>query len=279
MGLPRCPNTGDPLPAEPVIDPECEDRAPGATRWLAMDPHTPFAITTHEYIETAGHPCCAVWAHLGDRYRAIDRWGQVTGRAEIDGGEGYDASACFELSLRITSGREGVGIYASDGGAFSPPSSAEWQPTPDQIAALRPFVEEVEGMVTDPDLELWENAPPVPPLADRTMYFQTMSESDDGRRERPDHYAVAGGRALIILWLSPSGRWVLTHVENDLTNLNYVPNDVYRPVAVFDMDGDGTPEVLYHWNEGPGWGQVVLQQETRLGRWRQAARSVGGSTA
>ena len=90
-----------------------------------------------------------------------------------------------------------------------------------------------------------------------------------------DRYAVSGGRLLLIAWLSPEGKWVLTHMENDLTDFEYSPILAYRPVAVFDMDGDGVPEVIYQWTEGSGCAQVVLQRRSAHGAWCAVAESRG----
>ncbi len=282
LGLPRCPSTGDPLPEPPVTHPACRDGEPGATRWLAMDPHTPLAITDPvRGIVPAGQPCCAPWARRGARYRSVDAFGQVAGVVAIDGGEGYDASACFELSLGTLSGRDAGLVYASDDGGWARPSSAEWRPEADARRAFESFVEAVTLLaVVDPEATRhFDRDDPLPPLADRTLFFQVEAEDARGRHGSTDRYAVAGGRLLLVAWLSPEGKWVLTHMENDLANLGHGPVLAYRPLAVFDMDGDRAPEVIYHWNEGPGWAQVVLRRREAHGSWCAVAESVGGSTA
>ena len=39
----------------------------------------------------------------------------------------------------------------------------------------------------------------------------------------------------------------------------------------------GDPEVVYRWNDGPSWADVILDSDGDL--WRPAAQSIGGSTA
>ncbi len=282
MGLPRCPNTGDPIPDRPVTNPDCRDVAPDATRWLAMSPHTPLAITDGEQgIVTAGQPCCAPWARRGARYRSLNAYGQVSGIVEITGGAGYDVTRCFELGLGVVSGADAALIYASVDGGWQPPASAEWRPDADARRELAQFVELLSQVaLIEPQLQRrYENEDPLPPLGDRTLFFQVTTQRADGRGTISFHYAVSGGRLLLIAWYSPEGKWVLAHLVNDMANVDSIPIFTYRPIAVVDMDGDGVPEVVYHWNEGPAWGQVVLRRRTSRGAWEEVAHSVGGSTA
>lgn len=280
-GLPRCPNTGDPVPDPPVTDAACRDQGPGATRWLAMAPHTPLAITDRaDGIWSAGQPCCAPWARRGARYRSLDAFGQVAGVVAVAGGEGYDVTACFELSLERLSGRDAGLVYASEDGDWLASPSAEWRPEAGDVSTHERFVGAVmQVAVVDPDATRhFDRDEPLPPLAERTIFFRTEGAGPDGEGTSTDHYAVSGGRLLLVAWRSPDGRWVLVHMENDLTNVEHGPVLAYRPVAVFDMDRDGLPEIVFHWDEGPGWGQVVLRSEQRGGPWRVVAESVGGAT-
>ncbi len=52
----------------------------------------------------------------------------------------------------------------------------------------------------------------------------------------------------------------------------------FRPVAVFDMNGDGKPELVMRSSGGDGWQDFVLE-ESESGTWHDAAISRGGSTA
>lgn len=252
-----------------------------------MEPHTPLAITDSENgILRAGQPCCAPWAHRGDSYRSLDEFGQIVGSVEISGGAGYDATRCFELGLDVTSGRDAERIYVSTGGGWQPSPSVEWTPEADVRASFAEFIRTVtELTVVDAEAQRhFDREPPLPPLEERTLFFRVDGETapggrDDGRNQISNHYAVVGGRLLVVAWYSPEGKWILTHIENDLTNFEYSPILTYRPVSVVDMDGDGVPEIIFHWDEGPGWAQVVLQRRSARGGWEQVAQSVGGSTA
>jgi hypothetical protein len=49
------------------------------------------------------------------------------------------------------------------------------------------------------------------------------------------------------------------------------------PGGAFDIDGDAIPEVIYHWDAGDSWADVVLLLEYQ--GWVEVGESVGGSTA
>jgi hypothetical protein len=51
--------------------------------------------------------------------------------------------------------------------------------------------------------------------------------------------------------------------------------ECFRPLAVFDMTGDGVPEIVLR---ASGWNDVVLQREPD-DTWSIVASSPGGSTA
>lgn len=52
----------------------------------------------------------------------------------------------------------------------------------------------------------------------------------------------------------------------------------YRPISIFDMNGDGLPEVILRWSEGPAWSDIILGLGEK-GRFELIASSPGGSTA
>jgi hypothetical protein len=253
--------TGAPIPRTPATDPRCRDSRAGATRWLAS--HVPFLVTDSRGIHQMGQPCCRPWARAGSRWRAIDAYGAVVGHAVVNGGEYYDVSQCHELSLHVSSGSGGVGIFASEGGGWRPPGrSLRHEASPAELAQLERFVAQAEQLLVKP--EDFQSSP-LRPLRERTLFFEI--------KERKGYFAVVGGHALLVAAWN-DGRWVLLHVEPGSTQFTY------RPLAVFDLDADGVPEIVFHEDAQDSWEDVVLKSSDGDGElWGRVAESVGGSTA
>lgn len=91
-----------------------------------------------------------------------------------------------------------------------------------------------------------------------------------------DRYAAVGGRFLVIAKLEEPARWVATALLLRVGASDYV---VYRPVAALDVDGDGVPELVVHWNGGDSWADVLYRLDDNGWNWELVAESVGGSTA
>ena len=72
------------------------------------------------------------------------------------------------------------------------------------------------------------------------------------------------------------GRWSL--VNGKRSKVTKFSSVCYRPVAIFDMNGDGAPEIILRQSEGEWWGDVILGLDPQ-GTWRIVAESPGGSTA
>jgi hypothetical protein len=264
--------TGDPAPPGPVDDAACPD---GGTRWLGADPHVPMAIVSDGRIASAGQACCAEWSRPGAEWRAIDRYGRVVGRARVAAAEGYDATQCYELTLRTAEGEEGAGVYVS--GGWTPPPSAEWPPTDAERASFFALAAHADAMFEASGFVDESDRGPAP-VADRTLFFRAPGSERD--ESAPTRFAVAGGKALLVGALRPDGRWATSHLDADMSLSGYAPADAYRPLAAFDMDGDGAPEIVFHESDGPSWADVVLAMEPDdSGRpWSRVAESVGGAT-
>jgi hypothetical protein len=263
--------TGDSLPRTAVADRRCKDRRAGATRWLDSNPHVPFFISARDRIESAPQACCAPWAVRGSRWRALGRYGEVVGTAEVVGGEGYDVTQCYELELKVVKGDAGVGIFASSGGDWrSPTRSARWEPTKDERASLLRMAGGLASLLDTPTWLHGTESWPMP-LDDRILPFQIQPDPDRG--QRGGHFAAVGGRVLIIARLD-GGSWKLSYLD---ASIALAGGDGVRPLAAFDIDGDAIPELIYHWNAGDGWADVVLRLDDS--GWGEVAESVGGSTA
>ena len=264
-------NTGDLIPRTPVVDRRCKDRHAGATRWLDSNPHVPFFISARERIESAPAACCAPWAVRGSRWRTIDRYGEVVGTAQVVGGEGYDVTQCYELELDVVKGNAGIGIFASQSGDWRPAvRSARWEPSKEETEGLMRMV---GGLVSLLDKPTWrpEGERWPPPFEDRILPFQIQPDAD--RDQRGGRFAAVGGRVLIIARLD-GATWKLSYLD---ASIAMAGGNGVRPLAAFDIDGDAIPELIYNWDAGDSWADVVLRLDSQ--GWSEAAESVGGSTA
>jgi hypothetical protein len=84
------------------------------------------------------------------------------------------------------------------------------------------------------------------------------------------HLAVFGGAGGYLI-ARPGARWQSVTEEHSMPGC-------FRPVAVFDMNGDGVPEIVMRFSGGDGWNEFVLSADAS-GAWRVVASSNGGSTA
>ncbi len=120
------------------------------------------------------------------------------------------------------------------------------------------------------------------PQEKRTLFFQfpaPKSASWEGRVdgagkpiERPRRWAVAGGPILVVAYLGDKGRWKAASVKAPLGLA-----DSYTPIAVFDMNGDGIPEIVVRANDGPSFADKVLSLNPETMSWEEAAESPGGA--
>lgn len=264
------PHTGDPLPERPAPERSC-NLTPQTTRWLGRSPHVPFALVDREGLRAAETDCCAAWARPGSCWRAVDAWGQVVGTAAVSGGSGYDATSCYELCLSSVEGREGIGVYVSTEGSWAQPASARWRPSAEERAAFVRFYEHFDTLF---ERYAVASSPPAPPLAERTFFFQLPESAMSAGG--PTRFAAVGGDTMTVLTRRPSGQWMVAYFEGHLED---APARRFEVLGVFDMDGDGAPEVLLHRDDGDGWHDEALRTEDGGRSWYTAATSVGGGTA
>lgn len=265
--------TGDPLPAKPKSDPACPDQ--GALRIMGSGPTNPFALVKKGKIAPAGQACCAQWSRKGSHWKTVDAWGAIVGEAEVTGGEGYDVTQCWELSMAKKKGSLGVGLYLD--GDYQPPASVAWTPNDAEKNALAKVVASLEvAMVPNAVWDCGKTNPPAEPFAKRSLFFTVPSDNGNGASTR---WAVVGGPLLVLARVQADGKWVVRHV--DAFGADGCQHKAYVPRAVFDVDGDGDPEVFVHYDFGDGFGDVVLGRSHQgfEGKWELLAESVGGSTA
>jgi hypothetical protein len=57
------------------------------------------------------------------------------------------------------------------------------------------------------------------------------------------------------------------------------PRPAYAPLAIFDMDGEGAPEVIYRWSSGADSGLGVLEFDPITEQLHLVTTSAYGTTA
>jgi hypothetical protein len=250
--------------------------------WLAADPHVPLATVQERAIHSVGKrgvECgdAGRWASPGSRWHAVDTWGQKTGVYEVSTAEAFDVTACREVSFTARSGKPGAGLFVSDDSGYAPPTSAAYSAS---VGEKKRFSHFLGGMESS-----WVNQKPlgkVVPWEKRTLFFQfdpPKEASWDGRvdgagkpLERPHRWAVAGGPMLVVAYLGDKGHWKAASVKTPLGIA-----DSYTPIAVFDMNGDGIPEIVVRSNDGPNFADKVLRFHAGTMSWEEAAESPGGA--
>jgi len=251
--------TGDPIPKKAVKNALCKDE--GAHRWFGMSPITPMATVSKK----------------GTKLTAVDAYGQSSGTFSIEGGEGYDVTQCYELSLKTIKGTAGAGIYVDEASGFKSPKSLEWTPSDKERAALGKLVADLERVFVSSEKGFMCTAADKTPLpiAQRSLYFAWKPKF----HETTVKQAVVGGNVLVVASLEDDGKWVVRHLDYDFASA-CLPK-AYRPLAVFDMNGDGTPEIVFHEDFADSWSDEIIAPEDPGydGRFRSVASGVHGSTA
>ncbi len=266
--------TGAPLPSAVAEPTACE--AADGFRWLAHDPHVPLAVTTPTGIETA-KTCCAAWARVGDRWTAIDGQGAPLGDVTVLGGKGYDVTQCYELDL----GKVPVGTVAfvRGGRPWQQPRHQPWLPTAEQRQNLLALARSLDEDFAPPALDT-ASEESARPIEERVRFFSVPG--DPNGDSVATRFAAMAGRTVAIAGLDPKGNWRLHYLDGSW-GLAAGPWIVepYQLLGVFDMDGDGYPEVLVHRRDGPSWDDVILgcNNNDTLRPWAPRGESVGGSTA
>jgi hypothetical protein len=270
--------TGDPIPTKSVKDALCKDE--GAHRWLGHAPITPMATVTKKgTIRSAGQHCCAPWATKGTRFVAVDAYGQPSGTVAIEGGEGYDVTQCYELSLKTVKGSVGAGIYVDEASGWKPPKSLEWKPSDKERASLAKLVSDLERAFVPSEKGYKCSAADKVglPIAQRSLFFAWKPKYGDGSTVKQ---VVVGGNILVVATLfEDEGRWVVRHLDSAYAN-DCLPK-AYRPLAAFDMNGDGVPEIVFHEDFADSWSDEIIAPEDEGfdGRFRSVASGVHGATA
>ncbi len=272
--------TGDPIPSAAAPAAHCVSAAKvGGTKWIGSGPSTPLAyVTKKNEIAEPGTSCCAPWAVRGAAYHAVDRFGQIAGDAVIAGGEGYDVTQCYELMFRATRGSLGTGLFFS--GAYTPAPSPEWKPTATELASLERIVKNLEQtmLATKPSSGACTVHAKPTKLASRTLFFRSRSSYTSVTEHGDTQWAVVGGQLRMFARLDGTKWTVRTVHAQEAEACNAM---THTPRAAFDMNGDGSVEVIMHVDDGDSFGDVVMGQvQHRIDdKWEVVSGGVGGSTA
>ncbi len=246
--------------------------APPASYFLAGNPHVPLAVVTDGAIadvpSTKAQPCGPKrrWATLGSAWRAIDTWGQEVGTFTVSAKDDYDVTGCAELAFAPKLPHHGRYVFVSADSAWRPSPSVAWQPSADQWTKLRELGER-HGRARGK----WGPYTQCRELATDALAFRISRAGG-----AVDHYAVWGGRGAYVVARMERGAWSVVKTYRTKAMSGF--EECLRPVAVFDMNGDGKPELVMRSSGGDGWQDFVLE-ESASGTWHDAAISRGGSTA
>jgi len=251
--------------------------------WLAADPHVPLAVVDGREIRGVGKKgkdCGTAnrWARPKSHWRAVAADGSLAGVFEVKGAELYDLTRCREVAFTRSSGDAGSGLFVSADSGYKPPEKgAMVKPSAAEKKRFERFLNAVEAT--------WVDHKPLGkyvPWGQRTMFFEVSLPKDprwEGRVdgagkpvERPRRWAVSGGAVLTVAYLGQHGQWHAATIKRPLGLA-----DSYVPVAVFDMNGDGVPEIVYRAHDGASFADAVMTLDPGTMRWDDAAESVGSS--
>lgn len=251
--------------------------------WMAADPHVPLAIVDGKQIRSVGKrgkDCGQAhrWASPRSRWRAVDAWGRITGSFVVAASETFDLTSCREVSFAAAQGKQkpGSGLFVSEDSGYKPGDSAAFTPSAPEKKKFERFLNAVESAFVD-----HKPRGKYVPWGQRTMFFEVTMPRDpqwEGRVDgagkpvlRPRRWAVSGGPVLTVSYLGHKGQW---HAARVLPPLGLA--DSYKPVAVFDMNGDGIPEIVYQSGDGAAFADAVMSLDPRALKWEEAAESPGG---
>jgi hypothetical protein len=239
--------------------------------WIAAEPHVPLAIVDGPAIHSVavGPKACGAekrWAKPKSHWKAVDEWGQVAGSFEVAKSEPYDGNRCREIFFKGQPANQPPVLFVSEESGWKASPSVAWAPSEQDVKRFDHIVSSID--------ELWVNGKPkgkLTPLTDRTLFFQAPAV--EGSDKHPTKWAVSGGPVLVVAYLGEHGHWKASEVKAPIGRA-----DAYKPVGVFDMNGDGVPEIVYHMADGLNAADNVLSLDGASMTWTDAASSPGGAT-
>jgi len=273
-----------PLSASAAPSPSPSPSPSGDSHFLSANPHVPLAVVHNGEIKSAVSPkergrSCGErrrWAKSKSQWRAVDGWGRVVGTYAAVATEAYDVTACFELAFESPPPKsDNLLFVAADSGWTESKVTPEWQPSQKDREAFATLLASTIGK-KDPQ----DNIPKVVSAVPTTIrFFRSSSSSPSSSSKR----MAVGGRCggWLIAELDDANGAVWKPVAQNRAPQSSTNRQCYRPLAVFDMNGDGDPEIVFRFTEGGGewWGEEVMQRSATDGKWHEVALSPGGSTA
>lgn len=205
----------------------------------------------------------ARWAMVGSRWHALDGWGQIIGDARVSNRFIYDVTRCAELSMSHVRGAGENTLYVSLDSAWRPSAPAAFTPS---AAAAAAFARLIAARLDDRSVRRATLHPECAALGERVRFFTGPA----GAR-----YAIGTSNVGYLVAKLDENRWspLISEVTSPHEPDNY---RCYRPVAVFDMNGDGMPEVVLRQSAGEAWGDLVVGRAGD-GSWRVLALSPGSA--
>jgi hypothetical protein len=241
--------------------------------FLAANPHVPLAVVVDGHVRDAvpaasrGQSCGdrQRWARMGSKWNALDAWGQVVGTFSVSAKDPYDVTGCTELDFSPPSPQTKSHVLVSVDSAWRAPASAEWKPVAGDVHAFDALVAK-----TIPDHAVPSTDVPseCKSISEHRRFFDVPGQ---GR------FAVGTSNVGYVFARLDSRGWSIVASERTGTNRRFSAL-CHRPVSIFDMNGDGRPEVILRWSEGTSWSDEVFGIGDD-GRPRLLAVSPGGSTA
>jgi hypothetical protein len=205
------------------------------------------------------------WAVVGSRWHALDGWGQIVGTGIVRERPVYDVTRCAELALSLSPAGtiDGRTLFVSEDSAWRPSPSPAFSPS---AAVRESFRALVAGTINDRPAGRAALHPQCAAIKEREHFFGGPA----GER-----YAIGTSNIGYVVARLDGERWtpVATRIERYRAHPEAVT--CYRPVAIFDMNQDGVPEVVLRQSAaGEAWGDLVLGRDPD-GGWSVVAISPG----
>lgn len=252
-------------------DARASKEAAPTSYFMAANPHVPLAVVREGLVRGAvgvqdhGKTCGSKkrWGVSGSTWHALDAWGRFIGTATVDIIDHYDVTKCDEVYFapKFHQNTNGT-LFVSTDSAYKPGTSLEWAASGGAVHKLRALLGTVTGKRKKLPYVCSEIQKPI-----RTFHF------NEGGVDKK--LGVGGGDAGYVIASYEGGAWTAERSVQAKAD----ERECYRPVAVFDMNGDGQPEVVMRIVKGDGelWGDMVLSRDAS-GRWTTVAMSPGGAT-
>lgn len=265
--------------------------------FLSANPHVPLAVVENGSVLPAvtdqdkrKQRCGSKdrWAKVGSRWNALDTWGQIIGTVAVAKRDDYDVTGCSELSFapdpesakpasskraRTASEIKSVAddkthLLVSADSAWQPRPSVRWTPAAEQRAA---FMKLLDEHAPAPEVAIPNRIVPeqCKAIREHVLFFDAPGR---GR------YAVGGTNAGYLIAHLGTGGWEIVEAQQASVLIG-TATECYRPVAVFDMNGDAVPEIVLRRSSGDGWSEVVLELNPKGDTVLKVAQSPGGGTA